>query len=96
MVTYNIPTQHEWLSLEPLSETDWLVTDEGQLLLTGDGVIGHIQYFLGVYRVLKRSEPHGRSFFDTRESAVESFVLGMSDGNPDRDADSVIITTAAA
>jgi hypothetical protein len=67
-------TQYDWLTLEPLPFRDWLVTDEGQRQLTGDGVIGHIQLFHGRYETLHLSAPLEREFYDSLESAVDSFA----------------------
>lgn len=49
------------MCLEPLSLTDWLVIDTDEALLTADdGVIGHIQYLLGLYEVVQRADPYWR------------------------------------
>jgi hypothetical protein len=67
-------TDYDWMVLEPLAHNDWLVIDRDQATLTGDGVIGHIQLLFGVYETLNRSDPLGRSFFETLDSAVEYFA----------------------
>jgi hypothetical protein len=67
-------TQYDWLTLEPLPFGDWLVNDEGQRQLTGDGVIGHIQLFQGRYETLHLSAPLEREFYDSLETAVNSFA----------------------
>jgi hypothetical protein len=72
--THRIPTRHDWIMLEPLSLNDWLVVDRGQEFLTGDGVIGHIQVFLGIFEALNKNAPLERSFFDNLESAIDSFA----------------------
>ncbi|CAN5380844.1 hypothetical protein BH09ACT1_BH09ACT1_24810 [soil metagenome] len=69
-----ITTEYDWLVLEPLSMDDWLVVDRGQEAITGDGTIGHIQHFLGMYEALRRSDPLGRYFYGDLESAVDSFA----------------------
>ncbi len=74
MNSHSIPTRYEWLSLEPISAGNWLVTDIEEHRLTGDGVIGHIQLFLGIFETLRRTAPLERHFFDSLASAVDSFA----------------------
>lgn len=69
-----IATKYRWLVLEPLSMDDWLVIDLGQESIIGDGVIGHVQHFVGMYEALRRSDPLGRYFYGDLASAVDSFV----------------------
>ena len=69
-----ISTRYSWMRLEPLSLNDWLVIDTEQAALTGDGVIGHIQYLFGLYEVLSRREPTGRAYFESLNFAVDSFA----------------------
>lgn len=78
----DIPTDYDWMSLEPLAQDEWLVIDRDQTALTGDGVIGHIQLLSGVYKTLKVSEPRTRSLFGTLDSAVEHFAPWPRSGNP--------------
>ena len=74
MTAHRIATRHDWIVLEPMSLNDWLVIDRGQEFLTGDGVIGHIQVFLGIYEALSKSAPLERNFFDNLDSAIDSFT----------------------
>jgi hypothetical protein len=69
-----ITTKYDWLVLEALSMDDWLVVDRGQEAITGEGTIGHIQHFLGMYEALRRSEPLGRFYYGDLDSAIDSFV----------------------
>lgn len=55
MNSHGILTPYEWLSLEPVSAGNWLVADLGEHRLTGDGVIGLIQLFLGIFETLRRN-----------------------------------------
>lgn len=65
--------------LEPLSLHDWLVVDRGQEFLTGDGVIGHIQVFLGIWEALNKNTPLERSFFANIEGAIDSFAPWLAE-----------------
>jgi hypothetical protein len=87
--SHSIPTRYEWLSLEPISAGNWLVTDIEEHRLTGDGVIGHIQLFLGIFETLRRNAPLERHFFDSLASAVDSFA-------PSLDAAELALRSAAA
>ena len=79
MALENITTRHEWLTLEPVAGVGWFVNDEGQKVLTGDGVIGQIQFFDGCYEVLQRTDPSARMAFNTLEEAVDCFITSTSD-----------------
>jgi hypothetical protein len=74
MINRSIPTRHEWIILEPLSDSDWLVIDRGQEKLIGDGVIGHIQALHGRFETLRLSEPLGREYYDKLDDAVDSYA----------------------
>jgi hypothetical protein len=75
-------TDYPWMSLERLSQSDWLVIDGDQTKLTGDGVIGHIQLLLGLYETLHLAAPLDRSFYGTLKDAVESFAPWARNASP--------------